>query len=96
MSNAEPLNVNTVDHATASSLPWYRRSKFQAWLMVTVILFGAVGGIPMLLIFWTGKVERPRLTNKPWTKPYYSRGIKGFWSVLIIGIIILHFCTMGV
>ena len=47
------------------ALPWYRRSKFQAWLTIFVLLLGILPAIPFLLILWRRRVERPRLTKKP-------------------------------
>ena len=80
---------------TSVVLSWYRRSKFQAWLMISVLLLGVLPAIPFLLILWTGKVERPRVTNKPLKNPYY-RGVDKFaWSIIIFAVIGAHFLTAG-
>ena len=31
---------------TSDVLPWYRRSKFQAWIMISVLLLGVLPAIP--------------------------------------------------
>jgi hypothetical protein len=95
MIEANPVSVDSIDQVQASDLPWYRRSKFQAWLMVLFILFGTLAGIPLLLIFWTGKVERPHLTKRGWKNPYYSRGKKAYFSILIIGFMVFHLVSTG-
>ena len=76
-------------------LPWFRRSKFIAWLMILFLLFGAVAGIPFLLVLWTGQVERPRLTSKPHRKPCYTRTEKVLFSILIPAFLVAHLFTVG-
>jgi hypothetical protein len=62
--------------------------------MILFILFGAIPGLLLLLLMWTGRVARPILSKRQ-PDPLLNRKDKAVWSILVIGGMVLHVLTVG-